>query len=430
MFKLKFIECEPNESRRSPHRRLILPGILIVLTITAFAVGLIFGRYELFGEAKSQKKPLSQLYLVTGKGAEPAIKTVKFNLYWDIWQRVQEKYIGRPIKDDTLFYGSIEGLVASLGDPYSVFLRPEKAERFSQDLTGSFSGIGAELGMKKEMIVIIAPLDGSPAERAGIKAGDKIFAVDGADTAGWTLDEAVQKIRGPRGTIVKLKIWREGLEAPQDIAIVRDVIKIKSLVFKYLNQAGKEDANGAVAYLKISNFNEEAAGNFDKAAREIKLKNPTALIVDLRNNPGGFLDIAVRLASEWISEGVVVKEKFSDGREEVYQSFGKHRLTDLLTIVLVNEGSASASEILAGALQDYGQATVIGQKTFGKGSVQDYEQLPDGSALKVTVAEWFTPKGRKINKNGIEPDRVVVLPEGSQEPGQDLVLEEALKLIK
>ncbi len=412
------------------HRHLILPGVLVTLSLTAFVVGMLFGRNLLYGDAAGVKSRAAVLVKLANKNAEPSVKTVDFNLYWDVWQKVQEKFVYKPVADDKLFYGSLEGLLASLGDPYSVFLPPQDAQRFSQDLAGSFSGIGAELGMKKDIIVIIAPLPESPAEKAGIKAGDSIVAVDGNDTAGWTLDEAVNHIRGTRGTTVRLKIWREEWDKPQEISIVRDNIVIKSLTWKMLNSAGKEDVAGSIAYMKLSHFNEDTSELLEKALAEIVLKNPSAVILDLRNDPGGFLDTAVRVASEWIPKGVIVREKFNSGREETYSSNGKHRLADIRTIVLVNEGSASASEIVAGALQDYGKATLLGEKTFGKGSVQDYEQLPDGSGLKITVAEWLTPKGRHINKNGVAPDKVLIPKDEDLKAGKDVVLEEAVKMVK
>lgn len=429
-------DCPGNSSPKK-HRQLILPGILIALTVAAFAVGLLFGRNLLLGEAGLPTKIKAQ-FKIAGKEAVQ-VQTVNFNLYWDVWKKVQAKHISKPVADDTLFYGSIEGLLASLKDPYSVFLKPDNAKRFSQDLAGSFSGIGAELGMKKDIVTIIAPLADSPAEKTGIKAGDQIAAVDGQETFGWTLEEAVSKIRGIKGTTVRLKIWREGFSEPQEIAIVRDTIQIKSVVWKMINDRGEKDENGQTAYLKLSHFNEDTSESFDKAVRDLTLKNPTSLILDLRNNPGGFLDTAVRVASEWIPKGAIVLEKFSDGHEETYAANGPHRLNGLKTIVLVNQGSASASEIVAGALQDYGKATVIGEKTFGKGSVQDYEQLPDGSGLKITIAEWLTPKGRRINKNGVTPDKIVTAEASTgkiqtvikeAKPEKDLVIEEALKMVK
>lgn len=425
-FKILF---KKGEEGYSPTRHLFWGGLLVILISVSFFAGVLFAKNQDSAVAISAPVTTSSVK-ITGLGASKNLSTVDFNLYWDVWNRLQEKFIGKPVADDNLFYSSLEGLVAAANDPYTVFLRPQKAERFSQDLAGSFSGIGAELGMKKDIITIVAPLPESPAEKAGIKAGDQILAVDGKDTFGWTLDEAVNKIRGTKGTAVKLLILSNGSSAPKEISIIRDTIVIKSVKWEMKNNA---------AYIKVSNFNEDTAGLFDKAISELVNKNPSAFIIDLRNDPGGFLDTAVRLASEWIPKGTVVTEKFSDGHEENYISDGKHRLDNFKTYVLINQGSASASEILAGALQDYGKATIVGEKSFGKGSVQEYEQLPDGSGLKITVAEWLTPKGRHINNNGIEPDikmttviasSTASVVEESKVETKDTVLENVLKMIK
>jgi len=412
-----------------PHRRFVTSGVLVVLVLTSFVVGVLFGD-TFSGNQANGAASASTTVRIIGLGSSGQVKDVNFGLYWDVWNKLQERYIGKPVADADLFYNSLEGMVAAAGDPYTVFLRPQKAERFNQDLSGSFSGIGAELGMKKDIITIIAPLPDSPAEKAGIKAGDKVLAVDGKDTYGWTLDEAVNKIRGKKGTAVNLLIFSNEGTGPKEVEIIRDVIKVKSV---------KWEMKDKVAYIQISSFNEDTAELFDQAIRDLVIKNPKAFVLDLRNNPGGFLDTAVRVASEWIDKGNILTEKFSDGTEQMYVSNGKHRLGNFKTYVLVNQGSASASEIVAGALQDYGKAVIVGEKTFGKGSVQDYEQLPDGSGLKITVAEWLTPKGRHINNNGVEPDTKLApvmatstaqIVEQEEVEYKDTVLEDLLKMIK
>jgi carboxyl-terminal processing protease len=410
------------------HHHFVISGVLIAFTVTAFAVGLLYGNSQALTSTKATMAAADNgpKIEITGKNSDSQVKSVNFNLYWEVWNKLQQKYIGKPMKDSDLFYGSIQGLVAAAGDPYTVFMPPVKAERFNQDLAGAFSGIGAELGMKKDIVTVVAPLPETPAEKAGIKAGDKILAVDGVDTYGLSLDEVVNKIRGPKGTPVKLNIYSDGDSAPRDVTIVRDTIVVKSVAWRMLDNS--------VAYLKISSFGEDTAEEFEQAVRKIVVKNPTGLVLDLRNDPGGFLDTAVRVASEWVPKGIIVTEKFSDGRVEEYISNGSHRFTDLRTVVLINQGSASASEILAGALQDYKKATIAGEKSFGKGSVQDYEQLPDGSALKITVAEWLTPKLRSINHNGITPDKILTQPAptatSTVDTVTDYVLEEAAKLLK
>lgn len=418
------------EKRR---RHYFVSGIIVSFTLTSFAVGMLMGANQAIDAGSGTKAKQILGVKITGKDSAAQTKDVNFSLYWDVWKRLQAKYIGKPVADKDLFYGSLQGMVAALNDPYTTFMPPKKAERFNQDLAGSFSGIGAELGIKKEMVTIIAPLSEMPAERAGLKAGEKILSVDGKETYGLTLDEVVNKIRGPRGVAVKLLIYNDEIDSTREVSIVRDIIVIKSVTWKMLDDK--------TAYLKISSFGEGTNEEFEQAVRKIAVKAPDALVVDLRNNPGGFLDTAVRVASEWVAKGVIVTERFSDGHSEVYSSNGSHRLVDMKTLVLVNQGSASASEIVAGALQDYNKAILIGEKTYGKGSVQDFEQLSDGSGLKVTVAEWLTPKGRMINKVGITPDKIVTPKEEvaatAVQPAKstvlevkDLVLEEALKMIK
>ncbi|MBI5222534.1 MAG: S41 family peptidase, partial [Candidatus Magasanikbacteria bacterium] len=284
-------------------------------------------------------------------------------------------------------------------DPYSMYFPPKQAEEFAEELSGEFEGIGAEIGIKEDQLVIIAPLAGSPAEKAGIKSGDKIYLIDGEETYGLALDKAVSKIRGPKGTAVKLTISHDGFEAVQEVTIVRDKIVVPTVTWEM------KDNN--IAYLRVSYFNDDTWGQFDKAIKEIKLKSPKGIVLDLRSNPGGYLDTAISVASEWVKSGNIVTEKFSAGMENDHAAIGTHRLVGMPTVVLVDEGSASGSEIVAGALQDYGVAKVIGMKTYGKGSVQDFEAFLDGSALKLTVALWYTPKGRQIDKEGITPDVVL-----------------------
>jgi len=324
---------------------------------------------------------------------------VSFDQYWDIWDKIKKNYVNQPVDEVSIFYGSLKGLVEGLGDPYSVYFPPEKAEEFAKDLAGEFEGIGAEIGLRDQQLTIIAPLPDSPAEKAGLKVGDKVLAIDGEDTFGFSLDEAINKIRGKKGTEVVLTITRNGIESAEDVTIVRDKINVPTIVWEM------KDSN--VAYLRVAYFNEGTWGEFDKAVKDILLQSPVGVILDLRSNPGGYLETSVQVASEWVEKGVVVLEKFNDGQENAYPAEGKYRFKEIPTVVLVDEGTASGSEIVAGALQDYNLATIVGNTTFGKGSVQEFEVLPDGSALKLTTAKWFTPNERQIDEKGIEPDIVV-----------------------
>lgn len=427
------------DEKEHRYRHLVWPVLLVMLLAASFYIGILFGQKQAVpaGLMGVSAPAIPQINLIN-RTEDSRAKDVDFGLYWEVWKRLQTKHISKPVQDSTLFYGSLSGLAASLDDPYTVFLPPSKAQRFTQDLAGIFSGIGAEIGMKGGIITIIAPLPDSPAEKAGLKAGDKIFKINDEETTNMTLDDAVDKIRGPKGTAVQLTIIRDGVSKSLEFTITRDVIKIKNVTWKMMS--GKAGGKENIGYIKIAHFNEDTSEDFDQAVRAVLEKNADKIILDLRNNPGGFLDTAVRVASEWIRSGAIVVEKFSDGRHETYLRNGRSRFASYPTVVLVNEGSASGSEIVAGALQDYNKATVIGQKTFGKGSVQDYEQLPDGSGLKITIAEWLTPKGRGINKQGITPDKIVSAepekpaeepkPEEKEETPEDLQIKAALDLLK
>lgn len=321
---------------------------------------------------------------------------VSFEQFWNVWNMVKSNYVEQPVDETKLFYGAIKGMVAGLDDPYSVYLPPKKAEEFAADLAGEFSGIGAEIGMKDEQLIVIAPLPSSPAEKAGLKPKDRIFKIDEKETQGLTVEEAVGKIRGPEGTQVKLTIASDGEDKIREITLTRQKINIPTVTFE-------KKANN-IAYIRISHFNDETVTEFDSAVNKTLEMKPKGIILDMRSNPGGYLDASVDVASEWVKEGVVVKERFYDGKVRDYETTGKHRLAGIPTIVLVDAGTASGAEIVAGALQDYGFATLVGEKTFGKGSVQNLEVLGDGSALKLTVAKWFTPKDRQITGQGIPVD--------------------------
>ncbi len=388
--------------------------IFVIVLISAFSLGVLVGSLSDYsGEGR-----------VLGRGDKPAflLKDVDFDLYWEVWDIIKEKFFYKDrLVDTKLFYGSLAGMVAALDDPYSVFLDPQITEEFTEELSGSFEGIGAEIAIKKDRLTVIAPLPGSPAERAGLKAGDKILAIDGVDTLGMSLDKAVSLIRGEKGTEVTLLVQRNSDE-PIEIVIVRDKIEIVSVRWnKILDNA---------AYIQISYFNEDTADDFRQAIREIIIQRPRALVVDLRNNPGGFLDVAVDILGFWIGDDVAVQEKFSDGRIIPYNSNNKPVLKGIPTYILVNNGSASAAEIVAGALQDYELATIVGETTFGKGSVQDFIELDDGSAIKITVAQWLTPKGKTIEEVGIEPDVFVELTREDFDEDRDPQLDKVKELIQ
>lgn len=384
-----------------PHqKKKYVLGILGVVTLLfTFGAGFFFGQVvgihkevvSADGEVDIQK--VIHLYSKTRSS------TADFSKFWELWDTIKNKYVEQPVDEVKLFYGAMQGMVAGLGDPYSVYFPPKEAQEFAKDLAGEFEGIGAEVGLKDEQLTIIAPLPDSPAEQAGLKAGDKVFSIDGTDTFGMTLEEAVGKIRGPGGTEVKLTISSNSLKEAREVKIRRQKINIPTIRWEMKEKS--------IAYLRVSYFNQDTWREFDTAVKQILQKKPRGVILDLRSNPGGFLDTSVQVASEWVPDGVIVRERMSGNRTSEHRSVGAHRFVGIPTVVLVDEGTASGSEIVAGALQDYGAAKVIGKKTYGKGSVQDFEVLPDGSALKLTIANWFTPKDRKINGEGVQPDEVI-----------------------
>ncbi|EKD78960.1 MAG: hypothetical protein ACD_41C00218G0001 [uncultured bacterium] len=326
------------------------------------------------------------------------------DLFWQVWGYVQDDYIGQPVDDKTLFYGAIRGLADSVNDPYTMFFDPIEAQAFMESINGTFEGIGAEIGEQDGQIVVIAPLPNSPAERAGVLAQDAIIAIDDVDTTAMSVDEAILHIRGPKGTTVKLTIYRDGATAFTDYTITRETIDFPSVEYT------TEERNGnAIGIIHLYHVDETSAEDMQAIINQVLLDQPAGLILDMRNNPGGVLDDAIAITSLFVEEGVIVSEQYSNQSIRSYQSSVNAVLAETPPmVVLVNGGSASAAEIIAGALQDYRRAYIIGETTFGKGSVQDYREFPDGSSLKVTAAHWLTPNGRTIEDIGITPDQEVV----------------------
>ena len=382
--------------------------LLIIISIIFLTFGIILGE-----DLAQQKFP--------SIGSEKVSPDFDNDLFWHVWASAKESYVKQPVDDKDLFYGSLKGLVMGLDDPYSIFLEPELAEKFLEDMSGSFEGVGMEIGIKDGRLTVIAPLPDTPALRAGLRSGDKIFVIDEKDTSGMGLDEAVHLIRGIKGTTVVLTIWHEGETKTKEVEVVRDVIDIKTVSW--------ELKGNKIAYLKISHFSDDTWKDFKNIAQVIVRANPKGLIVDLRNNPGGYLDTAVNMAGYWIDKEVSVISKNAEGDEKEYRAQVWPDFEHIPTIILVNQGSASASEILAGALQDYNQATILGEQTFGKGSVQELETLSDKSALKLTVAYWYTPLGRSINDEGIVPDIEVVQTEEDYLQERDPQLDRALLIL-
>jgi carboxyl-terminal processing protease len=375
----------------------------------------------------------------------PASQNVDFSMFWDVWQRLYRSYIDRAsMNNQQMVWGAISGMVNSLGDPYTLFLPPKENKDFKEDLGGQFEGIGAQLGTKDNHIMVIAPLKDMPAEKAGIRAGDYILEVDGEETTGWTVPQAVTKIRGPKGTTVKLSILHEGTTKAVDVSIKRSEITVASVdswvkgvsqikeisgVASYNTLLGKA---GKVAYIRLSRFGDHTNDEWSKAVSEIVQAQKSdsslkGLIFDLRNNPGGYLEGSVFIASEFIRSGTVVSQVNSDGTKQDYSVTRKGSLLDIPVVVLINKGSASAAEIVAGALRDYKRATLVGETSFGKGSVQTPEDLSGGAGLHITTGKWLLPKGDSIHKKGVVPE--IVIEDEILEASADGQLAKAVELL-
>lgn len=365
-------------------------------------------------------------WLGQGSGLQDFSSEESFDLslFWETWQRLEEKYIDKEKLDpQEMLYGAIGGMVKSVEDPYTVFLDPQETKTFLEDVSGEFEGVGMEIGIREGGLMVISPLEGTPAQKAGVKAGDKILKIDEKLTLDITIEEAVNLIRGPKGEAVTLTILRDDNGKTKDIIIVRDTIKVPSLKW--------ELKEGEIAYLKLYHFTETATGDFKKAAREIIESEAASIILDLRNNPGGYLEVAQTIGGWFLKRGeVVVIEDFGKNEQKEYKASGPSKLLSYPLVVLINQGTASGSEILAAALRDNRNVKLVGTTSFGKGSVQEVERLRGEASLKVTIAKWLTPKGQLIDGKGLEPDIAIEITEEDYEQGRDPQLDKAIEVIK
>ena len=359
---------------------------------------------------------------ISNTGSESWADDPAFVNFWELWNIIKERYAGSEVSDADLLEGAQRGLIEALGDDYSVFMDSEESGDFLDELNGQFEGIGAEISVKNGQLTVVAPLADMPAEAAGILAGDIILEIDGQTTVGMTLNQAVNLIKGESGTAVILKV-RHKNDSEENITVVRGLVTYSSLTYEI-----REDR---IAYIRMIRFNADASSLFKEAVDYILENGVAGIILDLRNNPGGYMSAAVDVAGYWVGSENIVTEKYKDeSKMEEHISQQKSFLGRIPTVVLVNQGSASASEIVAGALQDYGSATILGEKTFGKGSVQELRSLSDDSFVKITIAKWYTPNGNSIDGEGIVPDLLVETNLADYNRGVDNQLNEALELLK
>ncbi len=401
------------------NKKYIYPAIAVVAVAVAFGAGFISGSIE--------KLPHPVQGIINKEFGKP--QSLDFGLFWQAWSDLHEKFVDRDKLDDgKLLYGAISGMVSGAGDPYTVYFPPAESKSFKQDVGGSFGGIGAEIGKRNDFLVIIAPLEDTPAKRAGLLAGDKILKINGEPTDGISVDEAVNKIRGEVGTKVVLNILRgDNASKTKDISIERAVIKIPITKVESLK-------DNKIAHLSFYSFTSTAPFEFQQAAAKILATGSyKGIILDLRDNPGGYLDVAVDVAGWFLDSGnLVAIEDFgkNDGNKRTeYRASGLGALKNYPIVVLVNQGTASAAEILSGALRDDRGVKLVGEKTFGKGSVQELVDL-DNSSLKVTIAKWLTPKGYSISESGLDPDYKVAMTENDINANKDPQLDKAVEILE
>jgi len=418
--------------RRTSYLNYLL-GFLLISLIAYGSYSLGRQGYELEWQGKS-------LSLINSNREHKNVDA-DFSVFWKAYDLLNQKYISAPLDGKNLVYGAARGLYAALGDPYNMFLTPDDNKDINSELAGKYEGIGAELGIKSGQLVVVSPLDGSPAKAAGIKTGDAVVKIDGRDTVGISLSEAVSKIRGTAGTKVILTVRHllsdnvvsqssesANFSPSQDISVTRAPIKIESVKW--------EDKGNGIAYVRVSRFGDTTDDEWDKAVADIKSRMAAggsglrAVIIDLRSNPGGYFQAAIHLASEFISGGVVSYQEFTHGLRQEYKVDHSGLFTKIPGVVIVNQGSASSSEIVTGALKDRRGFKVVGEKSFGKGTVQDAETLEDGSGVHITIARWLTPNGYNIHGSGIEPDVKVENSDTEVNNGKDPQVLKAIEIAR
>lgn len=360
-------------------------------------------------------------HLTATNQTPPSNVNIDFTLFWQVWNELNQSYVDKKALDpQKMYYGAIQGMVASLGDPYTVFLPPQSQKTIQEQLGGSFEGVGVELGYNKDnQLVVMAPLLGTPADKAGIKAGDLILKINNQDTSNVSLPDAVNLIRGPKGSNVVLQIYHPNDSAPKNITLTRDTIVVKSV-----NYSLKTTPQGKkVAYIQLTQFGQNTEDEWNQAVSQALADSPQAVVLDVRNNPGGYLEAAVYIGSEFIGSGDIVLQENGQGQRQEYKVNRQGKMLNLPMVVLINGGSASAAEIVSGAIQDHKRGELIGVQSFGKGTIQEAQDLPGGTGIHITTAKWLTPNGRWIHHIGLTPDIKV---DAGNDPTKDPQLDAAL----
>lgn len=409
--------------------RWLIGGVVgIVFSTGIFAAGFISGQayrllpFTLPTQTPGVTQPVAGSPIPTDP-MTPDPTGEAFAPLWEAWRLLHEEFVDQPLDDTLLVQGAIRGMLEATGDKHTSYMNPEEYRMQMSDFAGELEGIGAYVDTSGEYVAIVSPLPGSPAEAAGLLPGDKIVKVDGEDVTGLDGFKVIFKVRGPAGSTVHLTIQREGQADPLEFDIVRAKITIPSVESRMLD--------GGIAYVKINEFGDNTAGDLDEQLRALMSQDPRGLILDLRNNPGGWLNAAIDVASEFIPNGLIAIERYGDGRETPFDAEGGGRATEVPMVVLINKGSASASEIVAGAIQDHGRGLLLGETSYGKGSVQNLHELSDGNgAIRVTVADWLTPDRRHITGQGLTPNRVVEMTDEDRAAERDPQLDAAAEFLR
>lgn len=406
-------------------RFLLVGCVSILLLLGAFSGGLIVGWLLPGNNPVSNVLPAPEQAPAAGQtspGASSSIPDTLFAPFWEAWDIVHEQYVDQPVDDTALMRGAIRGMMEALGDQHSSYMDPDEFQQANIPMDGEYEGIGAYVDTTGEYLTITSPMPGSPAEEAGLKSGDTIIKVDGEDMTGVDGNLVLRRILGPAGTKVILTVVREGVDQPFDVTITRAKITLKSVEYKML-----EDN---IAYIQMTSFGEDTTGDLKAALKDLMAKKPKGLILDLRNNGGGYLKTAIEVVSQFVPKGVVMYEEYGDGTKDTYNAMSGGMATEIPLVVLVNEGTASASEITAGAIQDYERGTLVGVTTYGKGSVQNWIELKNKQgAVRVTIARWLTPKERQIHQVGLSPDVEVKLSDEDIEAKRDPQLDKAIEIL-
>jgi len=411
-------------------RGALIGAVAVIVIIGSFAGGFLVGHFVPIGNGKMPSLPFGNT------DAPPAISTVSpeqqsatpdelgtlFQPFWEAWNIVHEEYVDQPVDDLALMQGAIRGMIEALGDDHSSYMDPKTFQDANESLSGEYEGIGAWVDTTADYLTIISPIPGSPADQAGMAPGDRIIAIDGEDLTGVDAELVRQRVLGPAGSTVVLTVAREGESEPLIFTITRDRIVVKS--------ATGEMLENDIGYIQITTFGDKTTPELRAALEELMAQNPKGLIIDLRNNGGGYLQTSVEVASEFIGDGVILYEQYGDGERTTYRALKDGQATEIPLVVLINEGTASASEIVAGAIQDYGRGKLVGVTSYGKGSVQNWVPLTNNQgAVRVTIAKWLTPNERTIHGEGLIPDVEVERSNDDRQADLDPQLDKAIEVL-